>query len=159
MFVLEVRDDSSLLIGEVVEEIGTDELAVGVTSGTALPCVWVGRPKIGASPENPEGGAEGEAAGDGSGEVAATESAVGEDDEERSGEGCDNEFCVQVFRGGRGDVADILHHGEDARVEGLFERRVHADIGYGVDGGDDGDGLEGEQESTLPVFVSGQFAI
>ncbi len=41
MLRLEVADDSGFLIGEVVEEVGPDELAVRVASSAALPRVGV----------------------------------------------------------------------------------------------------------------------
>lgn len=41
----------------------------------------------------------------------------------------------------------------------MLECCVYADVRDGVDGGDDGDGFEGEEESALPAFVVGQFAI
>ena len=114
VLLLEVADDAGFLVGEVVEEIGADELAVRVSSCSALPCIGVSGPEVGSAPEDPEDGSEGEAACDGSWKVAAAQGAVGEDDEQRSGEGSGDEFGVEVFRGGGGDVADVLHHGEDA---------------------------------------------
>lgn len=62
MFRLELADDAGLLIGEVVEEIRSDELAVRVATSAALPRVGVSGPQVGAAAEDPQDGAEGESA-------------------------------------------------------------------------------------------------